>query len=114
MDSPVRWGILGTGGIAGSFAADLRLTDSGVVVAVGSRSQASADRFADEFGIARRHGGYESLAADPEVDVVYVATPHPWHRDNTLLALNAGKPALVEKPFTMSAEQARELVAAAR
>ena len=81
-DRPVRWGILGTGGIAGSFASDLRLTDSGVVVAVGSRSQASADRFADEFGIANRHASYEALVADPEVDVVYVATPHPMHHDN--------------------------------
>jgi len=114
VDSPVRWGILGTGGIAGSFAADLRLTDSGVVVAVGSRSQASADRFADEFGIARRHGGYESLAADPEVDVVYVATPHPMHRDNAILALRAGKHVLVEKPFMMNAAQARDVVGVAR
>src|SRR5271168_289148 len=81
VDSPVRWGILGTGGIAGSFAADLRLTDSGDVVAVGSRSQASADRFADEFGVPRRHASYESLVADPEVDVVYVASPHPMHHD---------------------------------
>ena len=71
-DSPLRWGILGTGGIAGSFAADLRLTDSGAAVAVGSRSQGSADRFADKFGIARRHASYESLAADPDVDVIYV------------------------------------------
>ena len=60
----MRWGILGTGGIARSFAADLRLTDSGVAVAVGSRSQASADRFADEFGIENRHGSYESLVAE--------------------------------------------------
>jgi uncharacterized protein (TIGR00369 family) len=113
-DSPVRWGILGTGGIAGTFAADLRLTDSGVVVAVGSRSQASADRFGDQFGISRRHGSYAALVADPEVDVVYVATPHPLHRDNALLALQAGKPVLVEKPFTMNAAEARDIVAAAR
>jgi uncharacterized protein (TIGR00369 family) len=111
---PVRWGILGTGGIAGSFAADLRLTDSGVVVAVGSRSQASADEFGDQFGIARRHGSYEALAADPEVDVVYVATPHPMHRDNALLALRSGKHVLVEKPFTMNAAQARDVVREAR
>ena len=71
----MRWGILGTGGIAGSFASDLRLSDSGVAVAVGSRSQAAADRFADNFGIARRHDSYESLVADPDVDVIYVATP---------------------------------------
>ena len=110
----MRWGILGTGGIAGAFAADLRLTDSAVVVAVGSRSQASADRFADEFGIANRHGSYESLVADLEVDVVYVATPHPMHRDNAILALRAGKHVLVEKPFTMNAAEARDVAGAAR
>jgi predicted MFS family arabinose efflux permease len=94
-DSPVRWGILGTGGIAKSFAADLRLTDSGVAAAVGSRSLESADRFADEFGIASRHGGYEELVADPDIDVIYVATPHPMHHDNAILALLAGKHVLV-------------------
>jgi predicted dehydrogenase len=113
-DSPVRWGILGTGGIASSFAADLRLTDSGVAVAVGSRSQASADRFADMFGIPARHGSYESLAADPDVDVIYVATPHPMHRDNAILALRAGKHVLVEKPFTMTAAEARDVAGVAR
>jgi predicted dehydrogenase len=113
-DSPVRWGILGTGGIARSFVTDLRLTDSGVVVAVGSRSRGSADRFAGEFGIASRHAGYESLVADPDVDVIYVATPHPMHHDNAILALRAGKHVLVEKPFTMNAAQAREIVGVAR
>src|SRR3984885_5036842 len=114
VDSPVRWGILGTGGIASSFASDLRLSDSGVAVAVGSRSQAAADRFADNFGIARRHDGSESLVADPDVDVIYVATPHPMHRDNAILALRAGKHVLVEKPFTMNAAEAREVVQVAR
>ncbi len=113
-DSPLRWGILGTGGIARTFAADLRLTDSGVVAAVGSRGRASADRFADEFGVASRHASYADLVADAGVDVVYVATPHPLHRDNALLALRAGKHVLVEKPFTMNAAQAREIVAVAR
>ncbi len=112
--SPVRWGILGTGGIASTFVTDLRLSDSGVATAVGSRSQGSADRFADEFGIANRHASYESLAADPDVDVIYVATPHPMHHDNAILALQAGKHVLVEKPFTMNALEAREIVQAAR
>ena len=113
-DSPLRWGILGTGGIARTFVGDLRLTDSGAARAVGSRSRRSADRFGDEFGIATRHSSYEALVADPNVDAIYVATPHPMHRDNTLLALRAGKPVLVEKPFAMDAAQAREMVAAAR
>src|SRR5450755_3240185 len=112
--SPLRWGILGTGGIAHTFVSDLRLTDSGVVGAVGSRSQGSADRFADELGIVTRHPSYASLVADPNVDVVYVATPHPMRRDNAILALRAGKPVLVEKPFAMNAAEAREIVEAAR
>jgi predicted dehydrogenase len=112
--SPLRWGVLGTGGIAKTFVHDLRLTDSGVVSAVGSRSQSSAERFGDEFGIVGRHASYESLVADPNVDAVYVATPHPMHRDNAILALLAGKPVLVEKPFAMSAAEAREIVETAR
>jgi predicted dehydrogenase len=112
--SPLRWGILGTGGIAMAFVSDLQLTGSSVVGAVGSRSQGSADRFADAFGIERRHSSYESLVADPAVDIVYVATPHPMHRDNAILALNAGKPVLVEKPFAMNATEATEIVTAAR
>ena len=112
--SPVRWGILGTGGIATTFVTDLQLTDSGVVIAVGSRSRGSADRFAEEFGIANRHAGYESLVADPDVDVVYVATPHPMHHDNAILALRAVKHVLVEKPFTMNAPRPATSFAVAR
>jgi predicted dehydrogenase len=113
-DGPLRWGILGTGGIAHTFATDLQLTDSGVVAAVGSRSQESADRFADEYGIEARHPSYASLVADPEVDVIYVATPHPSHRENAILALRSGKPVLVEKPFAMNAAEAAAIVGVAR
>jgi predicted dehydrogenase len=113
-DGPLRWGILGTGLIADAFATDLTLTDSGIVAAVGSRSQEAANRFTQRFGIERAHSSYESLVADPEIDVVYVATPHPMHRDNAILALEAGKPVLVEKPFTMSSAEARDVVAVAR
>ena len=111
---PLRWGLIGSGLIATAFAADLSVTDSGRAVAIGSRSQESADRFADKFGIPNRHASYEALVSDPEVDVVYVATPHPLHHPNALLALRAGKPVLVEKSFTMNAAEARELVAVAR
>ena len=111
---PLRWGLIGSGLIATSFADDLSFTDSGRVVAIGSRSQESADLFADKFGIPNRHASYEALVADPEVDVVYVATPHSMHLANALLALEAGKPVLVEKAFTMTADEARELVASAR
>jgi predicted dehydrogenase len=113
-DDRVRWGILGTGGIASAFVTDLQLADSGVAVAVGSRSQESADRFADAFSIASRHASYELLAADPDVDVIYVATPHPMHHGNAILALRAGKHVVVEKPFTMNAAEAREIVRVAR
>jgi predicted dehydrogenase len=112
--NPLRWGILGTGLIANWFAADLALTDSGVITAVGSRRQESADRFAETFDIPNRHPSYESLVADPDVDVIYIATPHPMHRDNAILALQAGKHILVEKPFTMNAAEAREIVQLAR
>lgn len=111
---PLRWGLIGSGGIADTFASDLALTGSGRVVAVGSRSQAAAARFGDKFDIANRHASYEELVNDPEVDVVYVATPHPMHHPNALLALHAGKPVLVEKPFTTNAGEARELVETAR
>ena len=114
MTEPLRWGLIGTGWIADSFAADLAFTNSGRVVAVGSRRLETANRFADRFDIPNRHSSYEALVADPDVDVVYVATPHPMHHSGALLALGAGKPVLVEKPFTMNAAEARELVAVAR
>jgi predicted dehydrogenase len=114
MTEPLGWGLIGTGGIAETFAADLMFTDSGRAAAVGSRHLESANRFADEFSIPNRHASYEALVADPDVDVVYVATPHSMHHANALLALRAGKPVLVEKAFTMNAAEAQELVAVAR
>jgi predicted dehydrogenase len=104
-----RWGIIGTGGIARQFTSDLLLTGH-QVAAVGSRTEASAERFAALFELPAAHASYESLVADPAVDLVYVATPHPFHYANAKLALDAGKHVLVEKPFTLNAAQARELV----
>ena len=113
-DAPaLRWGILGTGWIADKFHASLRHTNQRVV-AVGSRSEESARAFSEARGIARAHGTYEALAADPDVDVVYVATPHPQHRDNAVLAIESGKHALVEKPFAINTTQSREIADAAR
>jgi predicted dehydrogenase len=106
----LRWGIIGTGAIARAFAAELTRTDSGRVAAVGSRSLETAQAF----GAGRPYGSYEALVSDPEVDVVYVATPHPFHHANARLALEAGKPVLVEKAFTINAEEARDLVRLAR
>jgi predicted dehydrogenase len=114
MTDPIRWGIIGTGGIARTFANDLQFTTDGVVAAVGSRSKASADTFADRFDVARRYDSYEGLVGDEGIDAVYVATPHPMHYANATLALDAGKPVLVEKAFTMTGQEARDLVASAR
>ena len=112
MDS-VRWGILGTGGIAHEFAKGLRDTPDAEILAVGSRTADSARDFAASFGIARHYGSYAGLASDPEVDVVYVATPHPFHEANVALCLEAGKHVLCEKPMTVNAAQAERLVALA-
>ena len=114
MAQTIRWGILSTGNIAHQFAKGLGDLPGTELVAVGSRSQKSADAFGDEFGVRNRHASYEALAADPEVDAVYIGTPHPFHRDNTLLCLAAGKAVLCEKPFALNSTQAREMVAAAR
>jgi predicted dehydrogenase len=105
----VRWGIMGTGFIAGLQTSDL--TEGGSTVqAVGSRNAASAQEFAARFHLPSSHGSYADLVADPDVDVVYVATPHPFHHEHALLALHAGKHVLIEKPFAMNARQAREIV----
>lgn len=112
MADALRWGILGTGLIAHLQVKDL-LENGFVVTAVGSRSQGAADAFAHEFAIPTAHGSYESLVADPAVDIIYVATPHVFHAENALLALAAGKHVLIEKAFTVNAADARTVVAAA-
>ncbi|WP_426564473.1 Gfo/Idh/MocA family protein [Angustibacter sp. McL0619] len=112
--STTRFGVIGTGGIASVMTTDITLLPDVEVVAVGSRTEESAARFAREHGVPRAHGSYADLMADPEVDVVYVATPHPGHQEAALLAVEAGKALLVEKPFTMDAAQARTVVDAAR
>lgn len=114
-DTPVRWGILAPGGIAHAFTRDLR-TAGLDVAAVGSRRAETARDFAAEFDIPRAHGSYEDLVADPEVDIVYVASPHSHHLEHAVLALEAGKHVLIEKPVTLDADQALAIrdVAAAR
>ncbi len=108
-----KWGIIGTGGIAKEFVRDFKFTSGHHVLAVGSRTQESADRFATEMGIDRAYGSHSEIVADPEIDAIYVATPHPNHLPATLLALEAGKPVLCEKPFAMSAEETRAMIAKA-
>ncbi|MEU0805472.1 Gfo/Idh/MocA family oxidoreductase [Streptomyces sp. NPDC005970] len=114
MAESVRWGILATGGIAAAFTADLLEMADAEVVAVGSRTQESAKRFAERFGIPRAHGSWAELAADEDVDVVYVATPHSAHREAAGLCLEAGRAVLCEKPFTLNVREATELVGLAR
>lgn len=110
----VRWGILATGGIAASFTADLLDLPDAEVVAVASRTETSAKAFAERFGIDRAYGDWASLAADEDVDVVYVATPHSAHREAAGLCLEAGRAVLCEKAFTLNAREAAELVTLAR
>jgi predicted dehydrogenase len=109
----LRWGVLGTGWIADRFVSALQQHSSQHVAAVGSRTLPSAQTFADRHGIARAHGSYEALVADPELDVVYVATPHNTHLPVALLSLGAGKHTLVEKPLGATAEEGRQIAAAA-
>jgi len=110
---PLRWGILGPGGIARTFALAVRHTRQ-QIVAVGSRNRDRAERFATQHGVPTVHVGYQQLVEDPQVDVVYVASPHSEHRDHALLAINAGKHVLVEKSLTRNEGEAREIVDAAR
>ncbi|MFC4564180.1 Gfo/Idh/MocA family protein [Nocardiopsis mangrovi] len=112
----IRWGIAGTGAIANGFADALGRLPDARLVAVGSRRKESADAFGVKYGIptAGRHSSYEQLAADDDIDVVYVASPHSHHHEHTLLFLNAGRNVLCEKPFALTAEQAAEMVATAR
>lgn len=114
MSDRIRWGILGPGNIARKFAQGIEALPDAEVAAVGSRTRENAVRFADEFNVPRRHASYESLAEDPEVDAIYVATPHPMHKDNTILCLRAGKAVLCEKPFAVNRREAEEMLAVAR
>jgi predicted dehydrogenase len=110
--SDFNWGILGPGGIARAFAKDLNFIQGHTIAAVGSRSLKNAQGFSETFG-GTAYGSYEELVGDPSIDAIYVATPHPAHHDNVILALNAGKPVLCEKPFAVDAQQAQAMVDAA-
>jgi dihydrodiol dehydrogenase / D-xylose 1-dehydrogenase (NADP) len=114
MADKIRWGILATGGIAHLFATGLAALPDAEIAAVGSRTQEVADRFGDQFHVARRYASYEALAHDPDVDVIYIATPHNFHCENTLMCLDAGKPVLCEKPFAINTGEAQRMVARAR
>lgn len=114
MDAPaIRWGVLAPGGIANTFADAVAAGTRSRVVACGSRSLERAREFAARHGVDRAHGSYADLVADPDVDAVYVASPHSEHHEHALLALRAGKPVLVEKAFTRSLREAEDVFAAA-
>ncbi len=110
--SDLRWGLIGTGGIARAFARDLTRTSGHTIAAVGSRSLAKATEFAQQSG-GIPYGSYEELVA-ADIDAVYVATPHPMHAPNTILALNHGKPVLCEKPFAVNSRESASMISAAR
>ena len=110
MTDLLRWGIASTGKISNSMAEALASIDGVDVVAVGSRSPASADEFAAVHSVPRAHGSYEALWTDPEVDVVYIGSPHSEHRWMTLAALEHGKHVLCEKAFPRNVGEAREMI----
>ena len=110
----LAWGILSTGRIAREFALGLRQSERSRLAAVGSRARTGAEAFAAEFGCDRAHGSYDDLLADPDVEAVYIATPHPWHKEWAVAAARAGKHVLCEKPLAMDAAGAEAIVEAAR
>ena len=110
----IRWGVMGPGGIARQFTKELKTSTNAEVYAVGSRSINRANAFAETFEIPKAYGSYDELVSDPDVDIIYVATPHPQHRENALLCIEAGKAVLCEKPFAVNARETSEIVNAAR
>jgi len=113
MNDKLGWGVIGTGKIAAMQVQGL-VSAGTRVAAVGSRRQATADAFAAEYGVPKSHGSYEALVSDPDVDIVYVATPHSFHAANAHIAIEAGKHLLIEKAFTITADQAKGIAAAAQ
>lgn len=114
INGTVRWGLLATGAIARAFALGVKASVTGSLAAVASRTEEKARAFGVEFGIPRRHGSYEALLADRDVDAVYISTPHPQHAEWTVKAARAGKHVLVEKPIGINQREAQAMIAAAR
>jgi len=112
--SKFRWGIIGLGSIANKFASGLQAIPDAELAAVASRSQEKADQFGDRYNASKRYGSYQHLAEDPDIDAVYIATPHPMHEEDTLLCLATGKAVLCEKPFAINASQATRMIAASQ
>ncbi|MEM8857871.1 MAG: Gfo/Idh/MocA family oxidoreductase [Chloroflexota bacterium] len=109
----LRWGILGPGAISTKFAIGLQATNSGELIAVGSRNFERATAFAEKFGAPQAYGSYSDLVADSNIDAIYIGTPHSYHKDHAILCMRAGKHALCEKPFAINAKEAAEMIAVA-
>lgn len=114
MDQTVAWGILGTGAIAHIFARGVRRSRTGTLVAIGSRTQTTADTFGETWNVPHRYGDYEKVLADPAVQAVYISTPHPFHAEWAMKAAEAGKHILCEKPLALNQNEARAIIEAAR
>jgi dihydrodiol dehydrogenase / D-xylose 1-dehydrogenase (NADP) len=114
MQKKIKWGIMGPGRIAHKFAQSLRCSEAAEITAVGSRSVERALEFAKQYGISRSYGSYADLAAASDIDIIYVATPHPAHFECAMLCLKAGKAVLCEKPFTLNASETKTLIKTAR
>lgn len=110
----IRWGILSTGRIANKFAEALAFVKNSEIAAVGSRNIETAKSFAEQYKINKFYGSYEELVKDPNVDVIYVATPHNLHFENTIMALENGKHVLCEKPFGVNSSEAKKMIAKAK
>ncbi len=114
MNKIIRWGILGTGTIANTFARDLLLVEDGILQGVASRDLEKAKAFGSQYGAVSCYGSYEELVQDPDIDAVYIATPHVFHKENSMLCLRAKKAVLCEKPMAINALEAKEMIDCAR
>lgn len=114
MKNTVKWGIIGPGRIARNFAKGLKYLDDAELVAVGSTSIERAEAFANEFNIKKAYGSYEEFLNDPEIDIVYISTTNQLHKDCALICIKAGKAVLCEKPFTVNAKDAEQVISYAR
>jgi predicted dehydrogenase len=114
MSKKINWGIIGLGNIAHKFAQDLLLTPNAVLYGVASRDIRKSESFAKSYGAPKFFGSYEDLAMDPQIDIVYVATPHAFHFENTMLCLKFGKAVLCEKPMAMNLLQVKTMISEAK
>jgi len=114
MENKIKWGILSTGHISSKFADALALLPDAELVAVASREIESAIGFASKHHIQKAYGSYQELAEDPEIEVIYIGTPHSFHFENSIMCMRKGKAVLVEKAFAINAAEAREMVRVAR